>query len=116
VSVSRLRRERLGSRAWASEAVARLEADANRSADTHLHTFRSRRSGASISLIDGRPSPVTAIMRERTLLLLLPHYPFKQLFGREDTIARVFLDVILRDLVSTLRLTLRPHARLLASV
>ena len=34
-----LRRERLGSRAWADEAVSRLEADANRSADTHLHTF-----------------------------------------------------------------------------
>jgi CRP-like cAMP-binding protein len=67
-------------------------------------------------LIDDRPSPVTVMSRERTLLLLLPHDPFKQLFGREDTIARVFLDVILRDLVSTLRLTLRPHARLAASV
>src|ERR671933_2249750 len=39
MSVSRLRRERLGSRAWANDAVARLEADANRSADTHLHPF-----------------------------------------------------------------------------
>src|SRR5918911_789944 len=39
MSGSRLRRERLGSRAWANDAVARLEADANRSADTHLHTF-----------------------------------------------------------------------------
>ena len=68
------------------------------------------------SLIDDRPSPVTAITRERTLLLVLPHDPFKQLFGRDDTIARVFLDVILRDLVATLRLTLRPHARLEASV
>jgi CRP-like cAMP-binding protein len=68
------------------------------------------------SLIDDRPSPVTAITRERTLLLVLPHDPFKQLFGRNDTIARVFLDVILRDLVATLRLTLRPHARLAASV
>jgi CRP/FNR family transcriptional regulator, cyclic AMP receptor protein len=68
------------------------------------------------SLIDGRPSPVTAITRERTLLLVLPHDPFKQLFGREDAIARVFLDVLLRDLVATLRLTLRPHARLVASV
>src|SRR5215469_15251322 len=35
----RTRRERLGSRPWADDAVARLEADANRSADTHLHTF-----------------------------------------------------------------------------
>ena len=33
------RRERLGSRVWADEAVRRLEADANRSADTHLHVF-----------------------------------------------------------------------------
>ena len=32
-------RERLGSRKWANEAVRRLQADANRSADTHLHTF-----------------------------------------------------------------------------
>jgi cysteine synthase A len=33
------RRERLGSRTWADEAVTRLEADANRTADTHLHAF-----------------------------------------------------------------------------
>jgi cysteine synthase len=33
------RRERLGSREWADEAVRRVEADANRSADTHLHAF-----------------------------------------------------------------------------
>ena len=33
------RRERSGSREWANEAVRRLEADANRSADTHLHAF-----------------------------------------------------------------------------
>src|SRR6185437_5991705 len=39
MSTLRARRERLGSRAWADDAVARLEAEANRSADTHLHTF-----------------------------------------------------------------------------
>jgi cysteine synthase A len=39
MATSRVRRERLGSRVWADEAVARLEADNNRSADTHLHTF-----------------------------------------------------------------------------
>ena len=39
MATSRNRRERLGSRTWADEAVTRLEADANRSADTHLHTF-----------------------------------------------------------------------------
>jgi cysteine synthase A len=32
-------RERLGSREWANEAVHRIDADANRSADTHLHVF-----------------------------------------------------------------------------
>ena len=32
-------RERLGARAWADEAVRQVEADANRSADTHLHAF-----------------------------------------------------------------------------
>jgi cysteine synthase A len=32
-------REHLGSREWANEAVRRIEADENRSADTHLHAF-----------------------------------------------------------------------------
>jgi cysteine synthase len=32
-------RERIDSREWANEAVRRVEADANRSADTHLHAF-----------------------------------------------------------------------------
>ena len=32
-------REHLESRAWADDAVRRIEADANRSADTHLHPF-----------------------------------------------------------------------------
>ena len=62
-------------------------------------------------LIDGRPSPVTAIARERTLLLVLPRDPFEQLFGAEDAISRVFLDVILRDIVATLRQMLAPLAR-----
>jgi cysteine synthase A len=31
--------DRLGSREWANEAVRRIEADENRSADTHLHAF-----------------------------------------------------------------------------
>jgi CRP/FNR family transcriptional regulator, cyclic AMP receptor protein len=62
-------------------------------------------------LIDGRPSPFTAITRERALLLVLPHAPFDQLFNGEDAISRVFLDVIQRDLVGALRQTLRPLAR-----
>ena len=39
MTTSRNGRERNGSRAWADEAVRRIEADANRSADTHLHSF-----------------------------------------------------------------------------
>jgi CRP-like cAMP-binding protein len=68
------------------------------------------------SLIDGGPSPFTAITRERSLLLVLPHGPFQQLFNGEDAVSRVFLDVIQRELVATLRQTLRQHARLAASV
>jgi CRP/FNR family cyclic AMP-dependent transcriptional regulator len=68
------------------------------------------------SLIDGGPSPVTAITRERALLLVLPRDPFEQLFNGEDAVSRVFLDVLQRDLVATLRQTLRPQARLAASV
>jgi CRP-like cAMP-binding protein len=67
-------------------------------------------------LVDDHPSPVTAITRERTLLLVLPHDPFQQLFEREDAISEVFLDVVLSDLASTLRQTLRPHARLTSSI
>jgi len=62
------------------------------------------------------PSPVTAITRERSLLLVLPRDHFTKLFNGEDAVARVFLDVIQRELVSTLRLSLRQHARLAASV
>jgi hypothetical protein len=68
------------------------------------------------SLIDGEPSPVTAITRERVLLLMLPRHPFVQLFNGEDGVSRVFLDVIQRNLVATLRQTRRPHAQLAASV
>ena len=67
-------------------------------------------------LIDGRPSPFTAITRERTLLLVLPHEPFGTLFNGEDAVSRVFLDVIQRELVAALRQTLRHHARFAASV
>jgi cysteine synthase len=39
VTISANGRGRLGRREWANEAVRRLETDANRSADTHLHAF-----------------------------------------------------------------------------
>ena len=67
------------------------------------------------SLIDGRPSPVTAITRERALLLVLPRDPFEQLFNGENAVSRVFLDAIQRDLLA-IRETLRPFTRLAASV
>ncbi len=68
------------------------------------------------SLIDGGPSPVTAITRERALLLVLEPAAFEQLYRREDAVSRVFLDVILGDLVATLRQTMRPQARLAVSL
>jgi CRP-like cAMP-binding protein len=68
------------------------------------------------SLIDGGPSPVTAITRERSLLLVLPEGPFGQLYNGQDAVSRVFVDVLQRELVAMLRETLRPQARLAASV
>ena len=67
-------------------------------------------------LIDGRPSPVAAITRERAILLILPRDVFARLFHSEDAVSRVFLEAIQRDLLATLRQTLRPYARLTASV
>jgi Cyclic nucleotide-binding domain len=67
-------------------------------------------------LIDGRPAPVTAITRERALLLVIPRDLFAQLFNGEDAVSRGFLDVIQKDLVVTLRETLRPFTGLAASV
>lgn len=68
------------------------------------------------SLIDGGPSPVSAITRERALLLVLPRNLFEQLFNGENDVARVFLHAIQRDLLATLRQALRPSARLAASL
>ena len=68
------------------------------------------------SMIDGGPSPVTAITRERTLVLALPTAAFERLFHGEQPESHVFLDVIQRDLVGSLRQALRPHARLAVSL
>ncbi|HLM09593.1 MAG TPA: cyclic nucleotide-binding domain-containing protein [Thermoleophilaceae bacterium] len=68
------------------------------------------------SLIDGHACPVTAITRERALLLVLPRDVFGQLFNGEDAVSRGLLDVIQRELVTTVRETLRPCARLATSV
>lgn len=68
------------------------------------------------TLIDGGPSPVTAITRERALLLLLPPDHFRRLFNGESNASHAFLDVVHRDLVVALRQALRPHARLASSL
>jgi CRP/FNR family transcriptional regulator, cyclic AMP receptor protein len=67
-------------------------------------------------LIDGLPSPVAAVTRERAILLVLDGDVFDQVVSKEDAVARVFLEAIQRDLLATLRQTLRPTARLAASV
>jgi CRP/FNR family cyclic AMP-dependent transcriptional regulator len=66
-------------------------------------------------LIDGRPSPVTAVTRERSLLLVLEAKLFEQLFSGEDAVSRGLLGAIQKDLVTALRETLRPCARLAAA-
>ncbi len=62
-------------------------------------------------LIDGEPSPVTAVARERALLLVLPQDAFARLFGGDGDESLVFLDVINRDLAVWLRQAIRPQAR-----
>jgi CRP-like cAMP-binding protein len=68
------------------------------------------------SLIDGRPAPTTAISRERCRLLVLPHEAFQRLFHEETIGSHVFLDVINRDVIASLRQAQRPQARLAASL
>jgi CRP-like cAMP-binding protein len=64
------------------------------------------------SLIDGAPSPVTETTRERALLLVVPRNAFEQLYHGETAESHLFLDVILRDLMASLRQALRPQAHL----
>ncbi|HYI17213.1 MAG TPA: cyclic nucleotide-binding domain-containing protein, partial [Solirubrobacteraceae bacterium] len=52
-------------------------------------------------LIDGRASQVTAIARERALLLVVPRELFGRLFAGEDAVSRGFLAVIQNDLMAT---------------
>jgi CRP-like cAMP-binding protein len=68
------------------------------------------------SLIDGLPSPVTAITRERSLLLRIPSNVFEHLFHREDAVSRVFLEAIQRGLLVASRQALHQWARLSESV
>jgi CRP-like cAMP-binding protein len=68
------------------------------------------------NLIDGQPAPTTATTRERTLLLVLPQEAFNRLFYGETDGSHVFIDVINRDVIASLRQALRPQARLASSI
>jgi len=63
-------------------------------------------------LIDGEPSPVTALTRERARLLVLSQESFTRLFNGDTEVTHVFLDVINRNLAASMRQALRPQARL----
>jgi CRP-like cAMP-binding protein len=67
-------------------------------------------------LIDGEPAPMTITTRERALLLVLPPEAFERLFHGETAGSHVFLDVVNRNLMATLRQATRPQAHLASSL
>jgi cysteine synthase A len=65
-------RKRLDSRDWANEAIRRLEADANRSADTHLHAFPLREEwGIDLYLKDESVHPTGSLKHRLARSLFL---------------------------------------------
>jgi CRP-like cAMP-binding protein len=68
------------------------------------------------SLIDGDPAPMTITTRERAMLLVLPRAAFERLFNGETAGSHVFLDVVNRNLMATLRQANRPQAQLASSL
>jgi CRP-like cAMP-binding protein len=68
-----------------------------------------------LGLIDGLPSSVAATTRERARLLFLPPEIFTAGFDPAALAATAFREAIERDLVSALRVSLRPQARLEAA-
>ena len=68
-----------------------------------------------LGLIDGLPSSVAAATRERSRLLFLPPEDFAALFDPASLSATTFRAEIERELVSALRVSLRPQARLEAA-
>jgi CRP-like cAMP-binding protein len=67
-------------------------------------------------LIDDDPAPMTTTTRERALLLVLPRAAFERLFYGETVGSQVFLDIVNRDLMATLRQVTRPQAHLASSL
>jgi CRP-like cAMP-binding protein len=68
-----------------------------------------------LGLIDGLPSSVAAATRERSRLLYLPPEAFQELFDPASLRSTTFREAIERELVSSLRVSLRPQARLEAA-
>ena len=77
-------RERLGPRDWANEAVRRIEADANRSADTHLHVFPLPDALGHRPLPERRVGPSDGIAEASARALAVPVRPVQRLDQRGD--------------------------------
>ncbi|WP_293782113.1 PLP-dependent cysteine synthase family protein [uncultured Aeromicrobium sp.] len=58
-------------RAWIDEAIGRVEADANRSADTHLHTFEIAKPGVDLYLKDESVHPTGSLKHRLARSLFL---------------------------------------------
>jgi cysteine synthase A len=66
------RREGVGSKAWADEAIRRIEADENRSADTHLHRLRLPEEwGIDVYLKDESVHPTGSLKHRLARSLIL---------------------------------------------
>jgi len=68
-----------------------------------------------LGLVDGLPSSVAAATRERSRLLFLSPEAFQALFDPALLSSTTFREAIERELVSALRVSLRPQARLEAA-
>jgi CRP-like cAMP-binding protein len=73
------------------------------------------RAFAYPGLIDGQPSTVSIVTRERALLLAVPAGRFEALFHGATISSYAFFNAIERDLMSALRQAQAPHARLAAA-
>jgi len=68
-----------------------------------------------VGLIDGLPSTVSIMTRERSLLLVVPGGRFEALFNGGTISSYVFFNAVERDLMTGLRQSQAPHARLAAA-
>jgi CRP-like cAMP-binding protein len=66
-------------------------------------------------LIDGLPSTVSIVTRERSLLLAVPSGRFEALFHGATISSYAFFNAVERDLMTALRQAQAPHARLAAA-